>query len=98
MSTVTIAVDLAKNVFEVAVAARTGTVRERRRLTRAQYLQFWGQRTPCRVVMEACATAHYWGRVLSARGFEVILDAEIAVADLFVSGRCAKPGVPRLEG
>ena len=73
MSTLTIAVDLAKNVFEVAVAAGTGTVCERRRLTRAQYLQFWGQRAPCRVVMEACATAHFWGRFLSARGFEVVL-------------------------
>ena len=30
MSTVTIAVDLAKNVFEIAVAGRAGTVRERK--------------------------------------------------------------------
>lgn len=73
MSTVMIAVDLAKNVFEVAVAAGTGPVRERRRLSRAQFLQFWGHRAPCRVAMEACATAHFWGRFLRARGFEVIL-------------------------
>ena len=72
MSTVTTAVDLAKNVFEVAVA-RSGVVRERRRLTRAQFLQFWEKRAPCRVVMDACGSAHFWGRLLRDRGFEVVL-------------------------
>ena len=49
MSTVTIAVDLAKNVFEIAVAGRAGTIRERKRLSRPQFEQFWGARPPCRV-------------------------------------------------
>jgi transposase len=73
MSTVTIAVDLAKNVFEIAVAGRAGTIRERKRLSRPQFEQFWGTRSPCRVVMEACATSHFWARYLIARGFKVKL-------------------------
>lgn len=73
MSTVTIAVDLAKNVFEVAVAARSGRISERRRLSRSQFERFWSGRAPCRVVMEACSTAHFWGRFLAARGFDVVL-------------------------
>ena len=73
MSTVTIAVDLAKNVFEIAVAGRAGTIRERKRLSRPQFEQFWSTRAPCRVVMEACASAHFWARYLLARGFEVKL-------------------------
>ncbi|CAN5866726.1 IS110-like element ISYen1 family transposase [soil metagenome] len=73
MSTVTIAVDLAKNVFEIAVAGRAGTIRERKRLSRPQFEQFWGTRASCRVVMEACATSHFWARYLAARGFEVTL-------------------------
>jgi len=73
MHTVTIAVDLAKNVFEVAVAARAGTIRERKRLSRPQFEQFWAKRGPCRVVMEACASAHFWARFLISRGFEVTL-------------------------
>jgi hypothetical protein len=69
MSTVTIAVDLAKHVFEIAIAGRAGTIRERRRLSRPQFEQFWSTRAPCRVVMEACASSHFWARYLIARGF-----------------------------
>jgi transposase len=73
MSTVTIAVDLAKTVFEVAVSGRAGTIRERKRLSRSQFEQFWRRQVPCRVVMEACSTSHFWSRYLIARGFEVVL-------------------------
>jgi transposase len=73
MFTVTIAVDLAKNVFELAVAARAGRITERKRLTRGQFERSWISRQPCRVVMEACATAHFWARFLIARGFDVVL-------------------------
>jgi len=73
MSTVTIAVDLAKHVFELAVATRPGSIQERKRLTRPQFEQFWGTRAPCRVVMEACASSHFWGRKLRTLGFEVVL-------------------------
>src|SRR5688572_6931371 len=73
MSTVTIAVDLAQNVFERAITGRAGKIRQRKRLSRAQLEQFWGTQAPCRVVMEACASSHYWGRYLRARGFAVTL-------------------------
>lgn len=73
MSTVTIAVDLAKNVFEIAVAGRAGTVHERKRLSRPQFEQFWGARAPCRVVMEACSSSHFWARYLITRSFQVVL-------------------------
>jgi len=73
MFTVTIAVDLAKHAFEIAVAARSGRIQDRKRLSRPQFEQFWAMRAPCRVVMEACASAHYWARNLIARGFEVVL-------------------------
>ena len=73
MHTVTIAVDLAKNVFELAIAARVRSSPKRRRLSRPQFETFWGAQEPCRVVMEACSSAHYWARHLTARGFDVIL-------------------------
>ena len=74
MSSVTFAVDLAKNVFfKIAVSPRPGQVTERQRVTRAKFERFWADRPPARVVMEACATAHHWGRWLQRRGFEVIL-------------------------
>lgn len=73
MSSVTVAVDLAKNVFELAVSNTAGRITERKRLSRAQFERFWADRLPCRVVMEACASSHYWGRRLRSLGFEVAL-------------------------
>ena len=73
MHTVTIAVDLAKNVFELAVANQSNHIVERRRLSRAQFERFWPLREPCRVVMEACGSANFWARRLLALGFEVVL-------------------------
>jgi transposase len=73
MNSVTIAVDLAKHVFEVAVSAEPGQIAERRRMSRSQFERYWSTRLPCRVVMEACAGAHFWGRRLRALGFSVTL-------------------------
>jgi transposase len=73
MPKVTIAVDLAKDVFEVAVSAAPGRIGERRRMSRGQFERFWEKREPCRVVMEACSSAHFWARRLMGLGFEVVL-------------------------
>jgi transposase len=66
-------VDLAKSVFEVAVSQRPGQVSERRRLSRGQFSRFLAHRAPATVVMEACGTAHFWGRQAIARGHRVVL-------------------------
>ena len=73
MSSVTIAVDLAKHVFEAAVSTGAGRITERKRLSRSQFERFWTNRPSCRVVMEACASSHFWGRRLRALGFDVVL-------------------------
>ena len=74
MDATTVAVDLAKDVFEVATANRAGRIVERKRLTRRQFEAFVDA-LPAgyRVVMEACGTAHYWGRRCQARGHDVQL-------------------------
>ena len=73
MSRVTMAVDLSKHVFEIAVSDAPGRICEHRRLSRPQFERFWNTRAPCRVVLEACASSHYWGRRLRALGFDVVL-------------------------
>lgn len=73
MNRTTIAVDLAKSVFQVAVADSDWRVVSRQRLSRGQLLRFFSERQPCLVVMEACGTAHFWGRWLSSLGFTVRL-------------------------
>ena len=73
MESTTVAVDLAKSVFEVAVANERGQITERKRFGRTAFMRFLTKRRPCRVVMEACGTAHYWGRVAQGRGHRVTL-------------------------
>jgi transposase len=73
MHSTTIAVDLAKSVFEVAVSERPGRVAARRRLSRGQFSRFLAEQPPATVVMEACGTAHFWGREAKARGHRVVL-------------------------
>ena len=69
MDATTIAVDLAKDVFEVACAASGGRIVERRRFNRHQFQRFLSSLPPgIEIVMEACGTAHYWGRHCQALG------------------------------
>jgi transposase len=66
----TIGIDLAKNVFELAISRRPGKVHQRRRLSRARLLPFFAQCPRSVVVMEARGSAHAWGRVLRELGHE----------------------------
>lgn len=68
-----IAVDLAKAVFEIAASDRPGRVARRERLPRSQFLPFFAQHPAATVVMEACGSAHYWGRRIEQLGHKVIL-------------------------
>jgi transposase len=74
MDATTVAVDLAKDVFEVAMANQVGRILERKRVTRRQFEAFIDALpVGTRVVMEACGTAHYWGRRCQAHGHDVQL-------------------------
>lgn len=69
----TIAVDLAKSVFEVAVSKEPGRVCQRKRLGRSQMTLFLANHPPATVLMEACGTAHYWARLAQGLGHRVLL-------------------------
>jgi len=73
MKHTTIAVDIAKSVFELAVSSRPGQVDKCQRLSRVRFLQFFAQREPATVVVEACGSAHHWGRKLRELGHTVVL-------------------------
>jgi transposase len=68
-----IAVDLAKSVFEVAVSDRPGRVARGARLSRSHFLTFFAQQPAANVIMEACGSAHYWGRRIEQLGHRVTL-------------------------
>ena len=66
MKHTTIAVDLAKSVFEIAVSIHPGQVAERHRLTRDAFLRIFAERQPAAVLLEACGSAHHWAAWVSA--------------------------------
>ena len=68
----TIAIDLSKNVFEIAVE-RQGRICQRKRVNRRQMVEFFSQCPSATVLMEACGSSHYWGRVLQRLGHDVRL-------------------------
>ncbi len=63
MNTNTIAVDLAKSVFQVSFANPADRVVDRKRLTRSQFERLIATHEPTTIVMEACASAHHWCRL-----------------------------------
>jgi transposase len=73
MDATTVAVDLAKTVFELALANAQWRVIGRQRLNRAQFTRFLSETASTHVVMEACGMAHYWGRVAQQHGHRVTL-------------------------
>src|SRR5678815_1702821 len=69
----TMAIDLAKNVFQLHGVDARGVCQQRRRVRRAQLLRVMAQMPPCLVAMAACASAHYWGREFIELGHRVKL-------------------------
>jgi transposase len=66
MQVTTYGVDLAKRVFQVHwVEPESGEVK-RKVLTRVEFAAFFARRAAGVVAMEACASAHHWGRALRA--------------------------------
>lgn len=75
MNPTTIGLDLAKNVFQIHATDARGKELFRKRLQRHQMAAFFAQQPPSIVAMEACASAHHWGRKLQGMGHSVRLIA-----------------------
>src|SRR4051794_24862223 len=71
----TVGLDLAKCIFQLHGADSAGAVVFRKKLRRGQLLAFLATLPPCTVAMEACASAHYWGREIAKLGHTVKLIA-----------------------
>lgn len=75
MNVTRIGLDLAKNVFQIHGVDRDERVVAKRKCTRRQVHDYFEKLPPCRVGMEACASAHYWAREFTRMGHEVKLIA-----------------------
>jgi len=68
-----IAVDLAKDVFQVALAGRQGKAFSHQRLSRRRFEQFLVKAEPGIVLFEACGSAHFWCRQARELGHEPVM-------------------------
>src|SRR6202045_4174269 len=69
----TIGLDIAKSVFQVHGVDVAGAVLIRKRISRTKVLEYFGALPSCLVGIEACPSAHHWGRELQALGHTVRL-------------------------
>jgi transposase len=69
----TIGLDIAKSVFQVHGVDVDGAVVVRKRISRSKMLEFFAGLPPCLVGIEACPSAHHWGRELARLGHTVKL-------------------------
>ena len=74
-----IGIDLAKHSFQVHGARADGSVAFRKKLSRGKVLDFLASQPPCVVAMEACGSAHHWGREAEKLGHEAKLVPPIYV-------------------
>jgi len=71
MQTVTVGLDLAKAVFHAVGVDADGRMSLKRKLRRAELLEFFAQLPPCLVGLEACPSSHHWARELALLGHTV---------------------------
>lgn len=76
-----VGIDIAKTVFQVHyVDEQTGEI-VNRPIRRAKLLEYFANRTPCVIGMEACGGSQHWARQLTKPGHEVkLMPAEFVKA------------------
>ncbi|WP_194726839.1 IS110 family transposase [Noviherbaspirillum malthae] len=80
-----VGVDIAKSVFQIhSVDLETGEIISKQ-LKRARLLEYFANRKPCLIGMEACGGSQHWARCLTAMGHQVKLMPGNAVK-AFVTG------------
>lgn len=73
MNATPVGIDLAKNLFQVHyIDPQTGEI-VNKAIKRAQFAEYFANRAPCLVGMEACGSAHHWARQLMKMGHQVRL-------------------------
>ena len=70
---VTVGLDIAKNVFHAHGVDENGEIIFSRKLRRAKVIAYFERLDPCLIGIEACATSHHWARVFAQMGHEVKL-------------------------
>ena len=76
-----VGIDLAKTIFHMTAVDEAGATVERKRLRRPGLRIYLAKLPPgCAVAMEACASAHHWGRLAARLGHRVLIMSPHKVA------------------
>ena len=73
MKVTLLGIDIAKSIFQLCGADKSGRTILKKSVYRAELLKVISQIPPCIIAMEACATSHYWARQFQSFGHEVKL-------------------------
>jgi len=73
MSVSIIGVDLAKDIIQVRGSGANGKKVFNKAIKQTEFFEFMAQQPNCLIGMEACGSAHYWGRRLESLGHTVKL-------------------------
>jgi transposase len=73
MTVKTVGLDLAKDVFQVDGISETGRKIFNKKIKRAKLAAFFETLPRCVIGIEACGSAHHWGRELRKLGHDVRL-------------------------
>jgi transposase len=87
MPTLTIGLDIAKNVFQIHGVDRHGKVVIQRKLRRSDVLKFFAKLESGLVGIEACHGSHFWARELTALGHTVRLLPTQYVKPFLIGGK-----------
>ena len=86
MNRTAVGVDIAKHVFQVHfIDQATGEI-VNKPIKRTKFLEFFINRPPCLIGMEACGGAHHWARQLTKMGHQVRLMAGEYLRKLLIHG------------
>ncbi|RWR25349.1 transposase [Sinirhodobacter populi] len=72
--TITVGLDLAKNVFQAHGADATGRGILRKRLKQDHVLELFSRLSPCVIAMEACGGSHFGTREIRKLDHDVLID------------------------
>ena len=82
-----IGLDIAKSSFQVHAVNADGEALFNKKLRRSEVVPFFRKQAPCLVVLEACATSHYWARTIADLGHTAKLIAPEAAKPFVKKGK-----------
>ena len=79
---ITIAIDLAKNSFQICKVNKNGKMEYNKAINRRALIELLGKHEAALIAMEACGVAHYWARLAKRHGHQVKIIQARAVKGL----------------